>query len=146
MKSKPPEFGFHQIQASGSLDVIKSELSWLGFYEFRASGGLDSMTFELPGLQIFGVSMKVLNSGSANDRLCGERLNGSRHLLYRDSDLAFTPSKFEAEGLQRLTEKIVYTFTGGVHWMFADFLILYSSFRGRDGSHWIGSNFEIQNA
>ena len=35
---------------------------------------------------------------------------------------------------------------GLVHWIFSRFWILYGSFGGREGSHWIGSTFEIQNA
>ena len=36
MKSKPSEFGFHQIQAFEGLDLTKSKLRRLGFYQIQA--------------------------------------------------------------------------------------------------------------
>ena len=41
---------------------------------------------------------------------------------------------------------LVYIFAGWVHWIFAGFFILYASFWGREGSHWIGSTLKIQMA
>ena len=41
---------------------------------------------------------------------------------------------------------LVDSWVGLVHWIFSRFWILYGSLGGREGSHWIGSTFEIQNA
>ena len=39
---------------------------------------------------------------------------------------------------------LVYTFAGGVRWIFAPFWILYGSFGGPEWSHWIDSTFRFQ--
>ena len=41
---------------------------------------------------------------------------------------------------------LVYTFPGGVRWIFARFWISHNCFEGREGSHWIRSTVGIQNA
>ena len=40
---------------------------------------------------------------------------------------------------------LVDSWVGWVHWIFGRFWILYGCFGGQEGSHWIGSGFEIQN-
>ena len=41
---------------------------------------------------------------------------------------------------------LVYTAPGGVSWIFAGFWIVYGSFRGREGFHWLRSTFKFQMA
>ena len=55
-------------------------------------------------------------------------------LLYRDCILSYG-----------WRNNLVYTFTGGVHWIFGRFWILYGSCGAPEGSHWISSTLEIQN-
>ena len=43
MRSKPPEFRFHEIQAFEGLDFINSRLRRLRFHQSQAPGALDFM-------------------------------------------------------------------------------------------------------
>lgn len=58
MKSKPPEFELHEIQAFEGLDLMKSKLRWLHFMksklrmlefnEIQASGGVGFHEIQCP--------------------------------------------------------------------------------------------------